>query len=175
MVNNATILGNPAFDMGNNSATTWNVAGTLGGGLTINNSLQGGGTYTGNLIQGTGGTLSAGGNGTVGTLTVSGNMTLNAGTLRFDLSNSGFGGNDQINCSGSLILNATNDVNLTAVAGAFDTVNPYTLITSSSLSGNQNFFRVAGPLAQSRYTFAFDTTSVQTRLNSSSAEPVAPT
>ena len=159
MVNNATILGNPAFDMGNNSATTWNVTGAVGGGLTVNNSLQGGGTYTGNLIQGTGGTLSAGGNGTVGTLTVSGNMTLNAGTLRFDLSNSGFGGNDQINCSGSLTLNATNDVNLTAVAGAFDTVNPYTLITSSSLSGNQNFFRVAGPLAQSRYTFAFDTTS----------------
>ena len=159
MANNATVLGNPAFDMGNNSATAWNVSGASGGGLTVNNSFQGGGTYTGNLIQGTGGILGAGGIGTVGTLTVSGNMTLNAGTLRFDLSNSGLSGNDQINCSGSLTLNATNDVNLTAVAGALDTANPYTLITSTSLSGNQNFFRVAGPLAQSRYTFAFDTTS----------------
>jgi fibronectin-binding autotransporter adhesin len=159
MVNNATILGNPAFDMGNNSATAWNAAGASGGGLTVNNSFQGGGTYTGNLVQGTGGTLGAGGVGTVGTLNVSGNMTLNAGTLRFDLSSSGLSGNDQIICSGALTLNATNDVNLTAVGGAFDTVNPYTLITSTSLSGNQNFFRVAGPLAQSRYTFAFDTTS----------------
>jgi fibronectin-binding autotransporter adhesin len=159
MANNATILGNPAFDMGNNSATAWSVAGASGGGLTVNNSFQGGGNYTGNLIQGTGGILGAGGVGTVGTLTVNGNMTLNAGTLRFDLSNSGLSGNDQINCSGSVALNATNDVNLTAVAGALDTANPYTLITSTSLSGNQNFFRVAGPLAQSRYTFAFDTTS----------------
>jgi autotransporter-associated beta strand protein len=121
--------------------------------------LHGGGNYIGNLIQGTGGILGAGGVGTVGTLTVSGNLVLNAGTLRFDLSSSGLSGNDQINCSGSLTLNATNDVNLTAVAGALDTANPYTLITSSSLSGNQNFFRVAGPLAQSRYTFAFDTAS----------------
>jgi fibronectin-binding autotransporter adhesin len=159
MANNATILGNPAFDMGNNSATVWTVSGASGGGLIVNNSFQGGGSYTGNLIQGTGGILGSGGVGTVGTLTVNGSMTLNAGTLRFDLSSSGLTGNDQINCSGPLVLNATNDVNLTAVAGALDTLNPYTLITSSSLSGNQNFFRVAGPLAQSRYTFAFDTTS----------------
>jgi autotransporter-associated beta strand protein len=159
MANNATILGNPAFDMGTNSATAWNVAGASGGGLTINNSFQGGGTYTGNLLQGTGGILGPGGNGTVGTLTINGNLTLNAGTLRFDLSNSGLSVSDQINCSGAVTLSGTNDVNLTAVAGSFDTVNPYTLITSSSLSGNQNFFRVAGPLAQSRYTFAFDTTS----------------
>src|SRR5262249_50256420 len=60
---------------------------------------------------------------------------------------------------GSLTLNATNDVNLTAVGGALDILNTYTLITSTSLSGNQNFFRIAGPLAQSRYTFAFDNTS----------------
>jgi len=158
MANNASILGNPAFDMGNNFATSWIVSGAAGGGLTVNNSFQGGGNYTGNLIQGTGGILGAGGNGTIGTLTINGNMTFNGGTLRFDLSNSGLSGNDQINCSGTLALNATNDVNLTAVSGAFDTANPYTLITSSSLAGNQNFFRVAGPLAQSRYTFAFDTT-----------------
>jgi autotransporter-associated beta strand protein len=159
MANNATILGNPAFDMGNNPSTIWIVSGAAGGGLNVNNSFQGGGNYTGNLIQGTGGILGAGGLGTVGTLTVNGNMTLNAGTLRFDLSSSGLSGNDQISCFGSLTLNATNDVNLTAVGGALDTLNPYTLITSTSLSGNQNFFRVAGPLAQSRYTFAFDTTS----------------
>jgi hypothetical protein len=131
--------------------------GALGGGLTVNNSFQGGGNYTGNLVQGAGGTIGAGGNGTVGTLALNGNLTLNAGTLRFDLSSTGLSGNDQITSSGTVTLNATNDVNLTALGGAFDTSTPYTLITSSALVGNQNNFRVAGPLAQSRYAFAFDT------------------
>jgi len=159
ILNNGVVLGNPAFDMGNNPATTWDVTGVTGGALTVNNSFQGGGTVNGNLLQGTGGIVGAGGNGTVGALTVSGNMTLNAGTLRFDLSNSGLTGNDQILALGSVTQNATNDVFLTAVAGALDTANPYTLISAASLVGNQNNFKVAGPLAQSRYTFAFDTTS----------------
>jgi hypothetical protein len=159
IANNGMILGSPAFDMGNNSVTVWNVQGAPGGGLNISNSFQGGGTVNGNLVQGPGGIIGAGGNGTVGTLTLSGNLTLNAGALRFDLSSSGLSGNDQIASSGTVTLNATNDVNLTALGGAFDTVNPYTLVTSSSLIGNQTYFRVAGPLAQSRYTFAFDTTS----------------
>jgi autotransporter-associated beta strand protein len=159
IANNGVILGSPAFDMGNNPVTVWNVQGAPGGGLNVSNSFQGGGTVNGNLVQGPGGIIGAGGNGTVGTLTLSGNLTLNAGALRFDLSSSGLSGNDQIASSGTVTLNATNDVNLTALGGAFDTVNPYTLITSSSLIGNQTYFRVAGPLAQSRYTFAFDTTS----------------
>jgi autotransporter-associated beta strand protein len=160
IANNGTILGNPSFDMGNTPATTWNVQGASGGGLTVNNSLQGGGTINGNLLQGTGGIVGAGGNGTVGTLNIAGNLTLGPGTLRFDLSNSGLSGNDQITASGTLTLTGTNDVNLSAVSGGFDTVNPYALITSSSLvGGNQNNFRVAGPLAASRYTFAFDTAS----------------
>jgi fibronectin-binding autotransporter adhesin len=159
IVNNGSIVGGPAFDMGNNSAATWNVQGAVGGGLTVSNSFQGGGTLSGNLVQANGGVIGAGGVGTVGNLALGGNLTLNAGTLRFDLSNTGGSGNDQISVSGSVTMNATNDVNLTAVAGAFDTANPYTLITATTLNGNQNNFRVAGPLAQSRYTFAFDTTS----------------
>jgi len=159
IANLGLIRGNPAFDMGNNPATTWNVDNLFGGNLTVSNSFQGGGTFTGHLVQGNGGGIGAGGNGTVGTLTINGNLTLNAGTLRFDLSNSGLSGNDQIAVSARVTANATNDVNLTAVAGGFDTVNPYTLITSSELIGNQNNFKVTGPFAQSRYTFAFDTTS----------------
>jgi fibronectin-binding autotransporter adhesin len=162
IVNNGSILGNPALDMGNTPATTWNVSGVAGGSLNISNSFQGGGTVNGNLAQGTGGILGAGGNGTIGTLTLNGNLTLGAGTLRFDLSNSGGSGNDQINASGTLTLVGTNDVNLTAVSGAFDTANPYTLINSGLLVGNQTYFRVAGPLAASRYTFTFDTASTPT-------------
>jgi autotransporter-associated beta strand protein len=159
IANSGTILGNPAFDMGNSGSATWNVQGAAGGGLTVSNSFQGGGNYTGSLVQGAGGIVGAGGNGTAGTLNISGNLTLNAGTLRFDLSSSAFSGNDTISASGTVTQNATNDVLLTALAGALDTTSPYTLINSSSLVGNQNNFRVTGPLAQSRYTFAFDTTS----------------
>jgi len=159
IVNNGSIAGNPAFDMGNNSATTWNVQGVAGGSLAVSNSFQGGGTVNGDISQGNGGILGAGGNGTVGTLSLNGNLTLRAGTLRFDLSNSGLSGNDQINVTGTTTLVGTNDVNLTAVSGGFDTANPYTLVSSGSLVGNQTYFRVAGPLSQSRYTFAFDTTT----------------
>src|SRR5207244_9938505 len=135
IANNGAIRGNPAFDMGNNSATTWDVQGAAGGSLNISNSFQGGGNVTGNLLQGPGGIIGAGGDGTVGTLTLNGNLTLNAGTLRFDLSSSASSGNDQISASGTVTQNLTNDVYLTALAGAFDTVNPYTLISSSSLVG----------------------------------------
>src|SRR6185369_16939177 len=74
IANNGSILGNPAFDLGNNGTANWSVQGAAGGGLTVNNSLQGGGNINGNLVQGSGGSLGAGGNGTVGTLNISGNL-----------------------------------------------------------------------------------------------------
>lgn len=158
---NGVILGNTAFDMGNDSSKGWDVTGVLGGSLVSSNSFFGGGTLTGNLVQGNGGTIGAGGNGTIGFLTINGNLTLNNGALAFDLGNNASSGNDQISVSGTVTANATNDVNITAVAGGFDTSSPYTLISSgSSVIGNQTHYRAAGPFALSRYVFTFDTTSV---------------
>ena len=97
-------------------------------------------------------------------MTLGGNVTLNAGALQFDLSNSGTAGNDQLTVAGTLTLNATNDVHLNSLGGVFDAFNAYTLITAGSLVGNQNNFRVAGALAQSRYTFTFDTTATPNSL-----------
>ncbi len=164
ILNSGSVLGNPAFDMGNNGSASWNVQGAPGGGLTVSNSFQGGGNLNGNLIQASGASIGAGGNGTVGSLSIIGNLTLNAGTLNFDLSSTAGSGNDQISVAGNVLMNATNDVLLNAVSGAFDTTTPYLLMSATSLSGNQNDFRVAGPLAQSRYTFAFDTTSTPNTL-----------
>jgi fibronectin-binding autotransporter adhesin len=156
---NGVILGNTAFDMGNDLNVIWDVTGIAGGNLVSSNSFFGGGTLNGNLVQGNGGIIGPGGNGTVGALTLNGNLTLNAGALAFDVGNSALSGNDQISVLGSLAANATNDVDLTALAGGFDTVHPYTLITATTLSGDQTHYRAAGPLALSRYTFTFDTTT----------------
>jgi autotransporter-associated beta strand protein len=169
VANFATIVGSPIFDMGN-SAAAWDLQGIDGGALTVSNTIQGSGTFIGDLIQAHGGTISPGGHGIAGTLAVQGgpalggNVTLNAGALQFDLSNSGTAGNDQLTVGGTLTLNATNDVHLNSLGGVFDAINPYTLITAGSLVGNQNNFRVAGALAQSRYTFTFDTTATPNSL-----------
>jgi autotransporter-associated beta strand protein len=163
--NNGVVAGAPILDLGNGTLpAAWDVQGVSGGSLTVNNALRGKGTVSGNIIQASGASLSPGGLSTAGALTiggVSGNLTLNhGGTLNFDLSGNGLTGNDQIFAGGTLTLNGTNDVFLKSLAGSLDTVNPYTLITSSSLIGNSNQFRVTGPLLSGRYTFKFDTTSV---------------
>jgi len=169
VANFATIVGRPIFDLGNGSAT-WDLQGIDGAALTVSNTIQGSGTFTGDLIQAPGASISPGGRGVAGTLAVQagpalgGNVTLNAGALQFDVSNSGTAGNDQLMVGGTLTLNTTNDVHLNSLGGVFDAINPYTLITAGSLVGNQNNFRVAGALAQSRYTFTFDTTTAPNSL-----------
>ena len=169
--NGQFIGGNPVFDMGNSGAT-WDVQGIQGGSLTVSNTFQGGGTLSGNLIQALGAAISPGGSGTAGTLAVSGtsgNLTLNGGTLNFDLSSSSAGVNDQINASGTVTLNGTNFVNLTALSGTLDTSTPYTLITAGTLIGNQTYFAPTGALTQGRFTFTFDTTSTPNTLKLSVA------
>jgi autotransporter-associated beta strand protein len=173
IVNNGQIIGgNPVFDLGNSGTAVWTVSGTPTGGLVVSNVLQGSGSINGNLTQAAGATLNPGGSGAAGTLTVGGNMTLSAGTLKFDLSNSGSGVNDQINASGTVTLSGTNAVNLSALNGAFDTVNPYTLITSGGLAGgDQTYFTPAGGLGQSRYTFTFTTDASTVKLSVSGVGP----
>jgi fibronectin-binding autotransporter adhesin len=162
IASNGVIIGNTAFDMGNDSGKSWDVTGISGGSLVASNSFFGGATLNGNLVQGNGAIIGAGGNGTPGILNINGNLTLNNGSLAFDLGNNTFSGSDAIVVSGSLVANGTNDVVLNALSGAFDTANPYILISSGSLTGNQTHYRAAGPLALSRYTFTFDTTTVPT-------------
>jgi autotransporter-associated beta strand protein len=163
--NNGAVTGTPVLDLGNSaSPATWDVQAISGGSLTVSNALQGKGTIYGNIVQAPGATISPGGIGLAGSLNLngsSGNLTLNnAGTLNFDLSNSGSGANDQIAAGGTVTVNGTNNVFLKSLAGSLDTTTPYTLITAAALAGNSNQFKVVGPLTSGRYTFAFDATTV---------------
>jgi len=164
ILNSGAVLGNPVFDMGNSGTATWNVQGAAGGGLTVGNIFQGSGSYIGDLTQAPGASISPAGSGVAGTLSVlassaGGNMTLDNGALRFDLASSAGAANDQISVAGTLTLIGTNDLNLTALGGTFDTLDAYTLMTAGTLIGDQSQFRVAGALAQSRYSFVIDTTA----------------
>ena len=161
------ILGDPIYDLGNSGAAVWDVELNDDIYFAINRTLQGSGRLLGDVAQTRGATISPGGSGAAGRIAVEpgglggGNLFLDGGTLAFDLANDAIlGTNDQIVAWQTLFLSGTNDVNLTALGGGFDTFNHYTLLTSAKLSGNADHFRVAGALAQSRYTFTFDTTFV---------------
>jgi autotransporter-associated beta strand protein len=167
MANFGRILGDPIYDLGNSGSASWDVQAIDGNALTVNRALQGSGMVVGDVVQANGATISPGGNETLGRISVQagglngGNVVLEGGTLRFDLSSDAvLGTNDQMAVGQLLELTGTNDVNLTALGGGFDTFNHYTLITSGALLGSPDHFRVAGALAQSRYTFTFDTTFV---------------
>jgi len=81
MANNATILGNPAFDMGNNPAQRGLSREHQAGGLTVNNYFPGGGNSTGNFIQGTAAVRRR--DGTRRNSYSQRKSVVNAGTLRF--------------------------------------------------------------------------------------------
>ena len=98
--------------------------------------------------------------GVVGTLAVTGGLTLAGGILDFDLDTPGV--NDLITVSGALTLSGVNSVSLSAASGSI-AAGTYTLMTyGSSLVGDTNNLQVSGALANSRYTFGFDTNSVPT-------------
>lgn len=153
------IIANPlVFDMGGSGLANWDVTGTPSGGLVVSNEFSGAGNFYGNLTMAPGSVLIPGGAGGVNALFLYNNLALNGATLRVDLSNSGYGVNDSIYAYGSLTLGATNEVRISALNGALDTVNPYTLINYyGALTGDQTDFQIAGAIAQSRYTFTFST------------------
>ncbi len=173
ILDNGRILGNPIYDLGVRTAT-WDVSGMGGaspGTLVVSNLLEGIGTIDGSVVQAPGATIQVGEGTVAGTLNIAngnisnsvpGNLTLNAGNLQFGLSASGSSGNDSINVAGTLNLLGTNSVTLTSLSGSFDTVNPYTLIsTPSALPVNAaNYFKASGALGGSRYILTFDTTTV---------------
>ena len=105
------------------------------------------------------------GKGVVGTLVVSGNVgnvNLTGGTLDFDLDTPGT--RDSITVPGTLTLSGVNGVDISSVSGTI-AAGTYTLMTAGSLVGNASNFQITGPMANSRYTFAFDTTTVPNNVN----------
>lgn len=169
------IVGAPLLDFGARpgSSVTWDVSGIGGaipGTLVVSNKLQGIGTIFGSVEEAPGATIQASEGTVAGTLTIAtggisngvGGLTLNTnGNLQFGLSTSGSGANDSIIVGGTLTLLGTNNVNLTALGGSFDTNNPYTLITTTTPlpAGANNYFKASGALGGSRYVLTFDTTT----------------
>jgi len=159
IVNGGKLPNAVSFDLGTGGNAQW----FPGNSLVFSNSLQGAGYIFADVTQANGATLSPGGPGLAGTLYIepyltTGNLTLNGGTLKFDLAGSAANINDNVQVLGTLTLNSTNAVVLNALEGGLDTTTPYTLFTYGSLVGNASGFHVAGPLAQSRYSFSFSAT-----------------
>jgi autotransporter-associated beta strand protein len=96
--------------------------------------------------------------GVVGMLAVTGGLTLAGGTVDFDLNTPGV--NDLITVSTTLTLSGVNSVDLSAAGGTIAT-GTYTLMTyGGALVGDTNNLQMTGALANSRYSFLFDTDSV---------------
>lgn len=172
--NGAIITGNPAFDMGSDGGTVWDLN-SSGAGYTINNSLSGAGQVQGNITQSPGATISAGGANRGRMLTFLNNLTLNhGGKLPIDLStNVTDGASDLVTVAGMLTLNGTNDVPLNTLGASLDT-NPggYPIVQASGgIVGTAANLKPAGTLAQSRFSFAFDTTTPGTILLKVSGSP----
>ncbi|MDE3068484.1 MAG: hypothetical protein KGJ60_13185 [Verrucomicrobiota bacterium] len=164
VIANGGVIATPlTFDMGEAGLAMWDVSGLPGGGLTVSNTFSGAGSLTGNLTMAPGSVLNPGGTGGVQPLYLYNNLALNGATLRIDLSSSGGSGsgvNDLVYAYGNLTLGATNNVRLASLNGSLDTVTPYSfLYYGGTLTGNATDFKVAGPLAESRYTFTFDTST----------------
>jgi len=170
IVNGGKLPNAVSFDLGTGGNAQW----FPGDNLVFSNSLQGSGYIFSDVTQANGATLAPGGIGSAGTLNISayntpGNLTLNGGTLKYDLASSAFAVNDNVLVAGALTLNSTNAVMLNAIGGALDTTTPYTLFTYGSLVGNVSGFQVAGPLAQSRYSFTFSANAPTLQLSVSGA------
>jgi autotransporter-associated beta strand protein len=110
---------------------------------------------------GFGQTLAPARKGVVGTLAVGGNLTLNGGTVNFDLAMPG--ASDFINVTNTLTLNGVNNIDISALSGTL-AAGTYTLMTAGSLIGDASNLQVTGPLADSRYTFSFDTSIPSVKL-----------
>lgn len=94
----------------------------------------------------------------VGTLAVTnGNLTLDSAKLRFALNSPGV--NDLIAVTATLTLGGLNTLEVSAASGAISP-GTYTVMTYGTLIGDTNNLQVTGALANSRYSFEFDTNTV---------------
>jgi autotransporter-associated beta strand protein len=159
VLNGGTIAGNPALNLGNSGAANWDFT-LVPGGLVVSNSLSGAGNVLGDVTVTPGASISPAGAGVgAAALNISGNATLNNARLLFDLSTNATDlTSDLLTVSANLTLNGTSDVVFNNLGGFLDTASKYTLVNyAGTLTGSASNFRAAGPLAESRYTFAFDT------------------
>ena len=154
VANGGVISGSQVLDMGTDPACYWDFS-SLAGGFTISNLLQGAGTLAGQVTLAPGATLKPGGAGVPGMLTSFNDLSIKDSRLEFDLSASGAGMNDQVSVYAGLSLQGLNQVALNSYEGSFDSA--YTLFNYTTLSGGPANLQVVGPVAQSRYTFTFDT------------------
>ena len=106
--------------------------------------------------------------GVAGTLAVTGSLTLTNATLKLDLGSS----SDQITVSSALELDGTNSVLINPIAG-FGAASYPVMTYGTSLTGDPtNNIAVAGPIANSRYSFSLDTNTPNTlMLNVGGAGP----
>jgi len=95
------------------------------------------------------------GPGAIGTLTNSGNLMLTNAILCYDLVDPS-SVNDQIAVTGALTLSGTNLLAINPTNPPFG-LGAYTLMTYGTLSGNAGNLQMTGAWANSRYTFAFNT------------------
>lgn len=91
---------------------------TVSGGI-VQNPMAGVGTVNGSVVATPSVAVYPGTDGTVGTLTFANDLDLSAGgSLRFDLSTSHLGGNDQVAVTGNLVVGSSTVIRIKALSGA---------------------------------------------------------
>ena len=120
---------------------------------------------SGNLTTGSGSALNVAGTGTVATLTQTGDLTLAGGTVNLDLSPSATSGNDIINVSGTLDLNAPTTIAINRTGGALALGN-YVLIQAANVTGSVANVTATGLISGStRQSFNLSATAVPNALS----------
>lgn len=136
------------FNSGNGTLTNYAILGTTN--LTLVDGVTNFTVYSGQA-------LAPFAVGVPGPLTVKGSLTLANARLRLDLNNpADASSNDQIAVSNILTLGGANIVDI----GGTIMPGTYTLMTYGTLVGDTNNLQVTGALANSRYSFSFDTATV---------------
>lgn len=133
-----------------------------GSGTTTLNTVAGN-SITGSLVS-NGANLNIAGTGNTGAFTIGGGLTLGGtgGVLRFDLTDNGVTGNDQILIGGVLSLGGTTTININALNASLRTDSgSYTLIGggTSIAAGDASNLVLTGIIANTRQTFVLDTTT----------------
>ncbi len=122
------------------SAGTFDVTGIAGITLFSNQTISGSGHVNGVVTASSGARVYPGTDPAIGTLSFYSGLNLfNGAIATFDVSTSGTSGNDQVVVDGTLALqNNTIHIKAPNTSANLDTVNPYTLMTATSVGGFPN-------------------------------------
>ncbi|QIF02281.1 PEP-CTERM sorting domain-containing protein [Roseimicrobium sp. ORNL1] len=152
---------NPAFTLNGGISGAGNLVLSTTNSGTVTLVTKAGDVLGGTLSTGSGTTINIAGTGTVGSFTVQGATSLTGGTIRFDLTNNASAGNDQLLLGNSLSLTGVTTIQVAALNSSLLTSSgSYTLISGiTSLTGDASNLALSGIVANTRQTFALDTTS----------------